>query len=380
MLIRTPRETGGCASMVDARRSCWIVLLAAILSSLSPLSTEVFAPAMPGAAHDMGRVTVTNSLSIYFVSVACVHALHGVAIVKCGQRTVGLAGVALFSAACLSVALVVETPFLGARVVQAIGASACTVVAFDLVRTHLVPRVHMARVNALRAVLLVVAPMAAEAVVVLRGWRLCFGVLAGLAGLSVPLLVCAVQARSRVARAAPVRRPDPNDAVAFALWTAADAISFSSMFVWISHAPFLVSVESFGVWYGLTFTGSVVGSALSRYTPAVSGFAGASTVVAVLALVARRCDARQIFGLMTLSNAARAVAGCHAMAEALARGPTMSSAVFHVVRMLAVAATVQLTSRAGDAWIVMASLSALCALVSLCVRERTSSGEDLSPL
>ena len=163
-------------------------LIASVLACISPLTTEVFAPAMRLARGDVGVVRIEESVSLFLAASSVCHLLHGWSIARVGLAPVTLCALVLYTAASIAVATDLPIPFLWTRVVQGVGASGCTVCGMASVRMHLSPRVDVPRIHSVRAMALVVAPMVSE-LVVKEMWRAYFSLIEaiGIVGLSLAL-------------------------------------------------------------------------------------------------------------------------------------------------------------------------------------------------
>ena len=345
---------------MSARNIC----LSLLLTSTSPVVTEIFAPAMRDALPALG-MWVEGSVALYFGVMALVHLLHGAATARFGVDAIAAYGCVVFGAACASLATNdVALPFPVARGVQAVGASACMVAGFARVRTHLRPRRHLPLLNSARALLLVLTPMVGQAVTSAYGWRATFAVVAALPVLSVVLLLLP-RTPPRTSDTEPMMIRTTTNARTFAAWVLADAFGFASMLLWVAYAPFLAPEDdgAFGYWYGLTFLGSVFGPLCARSSKPRGVFALASlagTVSAGVAL-AYADDARVLYTGMTGFTFARALAATHAQAEALRTAPSAAhgAGLLHSVRMVVAAATIGMAEATGATAALMLACGAL---------------------
>jgi len=323
--------------------SWWHV--AFILACISPATTEVFAPSMRYA--DVDDSTSDEVSTALFVGLAAaMHIVHGYVADRCGVVVLALGGLALYVTSSLAIGFGVGSEFgrdvffVSMRVLQGIGASACTVASLACVHTYLDAVVDVPTMYTARAYVLVIAPASSEFVCSLADdWHAAF-VLMGVGG-ALSFVIVALGSRSSlvacgdrtVARRVSLwlsrklrtfewrrlrstqaecepegqARP-PSEArthsdvaesqrpalglgtaeaaattrlVSYTTWVVVDALGFGAMFVWIAYAPLLEDVEYFGYMYSLTFVGSVVGSAIAqswRTTRHVASFVAATSI------------------------------------------------------------------------------------------------------
>ena len=305
-----------------------------ILLSISPITTEIFAPAMIKAANEMNINRVEESVSIYFAFMATVHLLHGFIVVRIGQLKVGIYGLLTYLFASAVIYAGPQSVFIYMRMLQAVGASAASVVGSTRLRTHLNLKVDLPVVNACRAILLIVCPMLSQLVVDLYGWRETFALLCiiGLGGL---ITLCISTAYSKIQNQ-PVSQHSDCDIIVFGSWVVADAFSFASIIVWVAFAPFIQTVDHFGIWYGLTFVGSAVGALLAIYFAPARSFDVSCVIMIMTTLFSMNASASVTFVCMTISNMARGLAATHAQSQSLLMGPKpgKSAGILHSMRAL----------------------------------------------
>lgn len=361
-----------------------IQFLVWILLCVSPITTEVFAPAMNSRSQTYSLSTVETSVSLFLLSVGVCHLLHGWLIDKIGEYIVTLYGLLLYTVCSCLVATKANVPFLAIRLLQGLGASACTVGAFAYVRRYLHPAIHLPRLNACRSVALIFAPMISDVVIDKFGWRAAFLLLCAWGVAGIVFLHCAWLARPSNRNYS--KTSEPNRRL-YWTWTIADGFGFASMFMWISYAPFLEHVTDFGLWYGLTFVGSAVGSLCATYTRPYRSFLVGSVVILCTPFVAQLLDGKLVFFMMTVSNFARGLSASHAQSQALmhASTPGKGSGIMNAFRMCITAVFVALGIR-FSAWYLIAvasSLAFLCVLTSIAhplrIRKRIEAEQDKVP-
>ena len=114
-----------------------MTILLAMMVGLGPLSTDMYLASMPhiGAALGASNASVQLTMSIYIVGFAFGQVMHGPLSDKYGRRPVLLGGFALYvtaSAACIAATTI--DLLIAARIAQAIGAAASTILARSIVR------------------------------------------------------------------------------------------------------------------------------------------------------------------------------------------------------------------------------------------------------
>ncbi len=119
--------------------SSWILLLA-LLTSLGPLSIDMYLPALPQMADDFGVSTqmVANSLPAYFLGLAIGQLIYGPLSDRIGRKTPLYFGLGLyFLASLLCVYAQDEWSLIAARVLQALGGCVGVVIARAAIRDRL---------------------------------------------------------------------------------------------------------------------------------------------------------------------------------------------------------------------------------------------------
>ena len=119
--------------------SSWILLLA-LLTSLGPLSIDMYLPALPQMADDFGVSTqmVAKSLPAYFLGLAIGQLIYGPLSDRIGRKTPLYFGLGLyFLASLLCVYAQDEWSLIAARVLQALGGCVGVVIARAAIRDRL---------------------------------------------------------------------------------------------------------------------------------------------------------------------------------------------------------------------------------------------------
>ncbi|MFB0983717.1 MAG: Bcr/CflA family efflux MFS transporter, partial [Acinetobacter towneri] len=119
--------------------TAWILLLA-LLTSLGPLSIDMYLPALPVMASEFGVSTqmVANSLPAYFLGLALGQLIYGPLSDRIGRKPPLYFGLALFSlASMLCVFAQNEWGLIAARILQALGGCVGVVIARAAIRDRL---------------------------------------------------------------------------------------------------------------------------------------------------------------------------------------------------------------------------------------------------
>ncbi|MCG2602492.1 MAG: multidrug effflux MFS transporter [Achromobacter sp.] len=163
-----------------------LILLLALLTALDAMAIDMYLPGMPAIAEDFGVSAgrIQQTLSVFLAGLAIGQALYGPLLDRYGRRLPLLAGVAIFVAGSVMVALAPTVEWLlAARFVQALGAAAGLVTPRAIV-ADLCGVAESARIFSLLMQVMMIAPIAAPilggSLLAHGGWRGIFWVLAGL--------------------------------------------------------------------------------------------------------------------------------------------------------------------------------------------------------
>ena len=119
--------------------TAWIMLLA-LLTSLGPLSIDMYLPALPQMASDFGVSTqmVANTLPAYFLGLALGQLIYGPLSDRIGRKKPLYFGLLLYIvASMLCVFATNEWSLIAARILQAIGGCVGVVIARAAIRDRL---------------------------------------------------------------------------------------------------------------------------------------------------------------------------------------------------------------------------------------------------
>jgi MFS transporter, DHA1 family, multidrug resistance protein len=118
-------------------RSLFIILILGALSTVSPFSIDMYLPAFPQIARDLGTTPAEISLSVsgYFVGLALGQLFYGPMLDRFGRKKPLYAGLSLFVMASIG-CMTVRSPglFIAFRLLQALGGCAAQVGAVAMVR------------------------------------------------------------------------------------------------------------------------------------------------------------------------------------------------------------------------------------------------------
>ena len=160
------------------------ILPLALIVGVSPFATDMYIPALPAIARDLGTApgAVQLSLTAFLVAFAVGQLLAGPVSDGIGRRPLMLVGTAVFALASVGCALAPDVVTLVvARVFQGLAGAAGAVAGRAMV-SDVITGPRMAKVfgtlAAINAIGPVVAPLAGGAVLTIGTWRLMFVVLA----------------------------------------------------------------------------------------------------------------------------------------------------------------------------------------------------------
>jgi len=166
--------------MPIATSSVWFTILLGILLAFTPLGTDMFVPAMPAIAHELGAepAAVQFGVTTYFLGIAAGQLFWGPVSDRFGRRPALFAGCALFllaSGACAVAGSVAQIVAL--RLLQGFGMSSGPVIARSIVR-DLHARERAARLLAQMIVVFsfvpIAGPLVAAGLLTWQGWPAIF--------------------------------------------------------------------------------------------------------------------------------------------------------------------------------------------------------------
>ena len=174
------RSNDGDTSPVEGGIRGRLLVILGALSAFAPISTDLYLPALPDAADDLGTSPsgIQITLVVSMVGLGLGQLLMGPLSDRYGRRGPLLVGVALFTAASLVCALAPNVAFLAVfRFLQALGGSAGVVIARAIVRDRLDgPRLVelFGILTVVVSVAPIVAPVLGSAILTIGSWRTIF--------------------------------------------------------------------------------------------------------------------------------------------------------------------------------------------------------------
>jgi|SRR5579862_85122 len=257
--------------MTRTRRGDFLIILVlGALSTVSPFSIDMYLPAFPQIARDLGTTPAEISLSVsgYFIGLAFGQLFYGPLLDRFGRKTPLYAGLSLFVLASVG-CMTARSPglFIAFRLLQAVGGCAAQVGAVAMVRDFF-PVEQSARILSMLILVLSVSPFFAPTiggyVTTTIGWQWIFAILAGFALIVMTLLRLALPEG---------RKPDPDVSLRpgaiireflniielpqFHTYAVGGAFAFAGLFVYVTGAS-IIFIDAFHVGprtFGLIFAG-----------------------------------------------------------------------------------------------------------------------------
>ena len=249
-------------------RNFLIILILGSLSTVSPVSIDMYLPAFPQIARDLGTTPAEISLSVsgYFIGLALGQLCYGPLLDRFGRKRPLYAGMTLFILASLG-CIAARSPglFIALRLLQAIGGCVAGVGAVAMVRDFF-PARESAKILSLLILVLSVSPLFAPSigslVATTAGWQWIFVILAGFAVLMIAVTATLLPEG---------HKPDPGISLRptaivrgflgvienpqFATYAIGGAFSFAGLFVYVTGSP-IIFIQGFHLGphaYGLVF-------------------------------------------------------------------------------------------------------------------------------
>ena len=334
-----------------------LLALLALLSAFTPLSIDMYLPALPVIAADLGGTAgdIQLTLSAFLVAFGFGQIFYGPAGDRFGRRPVILTGLAAYVVASIGCAFAAEAGHLVLlRLLQGLAACGGVVLARTMVR-DLAEKDQAARAMSLMHACSSIAPMLAPLiggqVLWFFGWRAIFWVLAGIGVLAWTATWLRLPETLRPEYRQPLhlgsvlkRYSELVRHRAFMGYALTGAFQFGALFSFLSGSPF-VFIERYGIEprvYGLIFGAQVMFLTLgsltnARFVPRVGARrmlrsavvvpAIVGPVVLVMGLVEASTGAIGLWPflpLFVLQIASNSFIGANAIAMALQRYPHMA--------------------------------------------------------
>ncbi len=262
-----------------------LLFLLMAMTAIGPATLNILVPALPHLVEQLATdtATVQLTLSLYLLSLASAQLLLGPLSDRFGRRPVVLAGLALAVLAALAaIATSSIGALIGARMVQAIGASTGIVIGRAIIR-DLYERDRAAAMIGLVTTAMVIAPMISPLIGGILdtafGWEAIFVFIAvfsavvlvwAMAALPETRLPAAAQERNSLLRDWGALLADAK----FHGYVLAGALGSATFFTFLGGGPHVVvtlmgrSSAEFGLWFALTslgfMSGNFTASRLSR--------------------------------------------------------------------------------------------------------------------
>lgn len=297
-----------------------MALLLGLLSAVGPFAIDMYLPALPEVASDLGTSEAGAALTLtaYFIVFGIAQMIYGPLSDALGRKPPLVIGVAIFLAATIAASLAPDIGWLiAARAVQGLGAATLMAVPRAVIRdmaTGPAAARMMAAIMIVISVSPMLAPLTGSAVMAWGGWREIFAVLAVAAAVSLGLILFALPETLAVAQRRPVRLAEMLAGARrllgdrrFLGLTMIGGFGMASFFVFLASASFVYTRQ-----YGLSPTGFSLAFAVNAI-----GFFGASQFAGRLA---ERFGMERVislaitgFALATLLLAAVVLAGIDAL-------------------------------------------------------------------
>ena len=309
-----------------------MALLLGLLSAVGPFAIDMYLPALPQVASDLGTTEAGAALTLtsYFIVFGFAQMIYGPMADAVGRKKPLVIGVAIFLAATVAASLAPTIAWLiAARAVQGLGAATLMAVPRAVIRdmaTGPAAAKMMAAIMIVISVSPMLAPLTGSAVMAWGSWREIFAVLAGAALLSLGLILFALPETLPAHRRRPVRLAVMTAGARrlladrrFLGLTMIGGFGMASFFVFLASASFVYTRQ-----YGLSPTGFSLAfavNAIGFFTAsqfagrlaerfgmervislAITGFAGLSLALTLVVLAGFDALAVVIAGLF-LANA-----------------------------------------------------------------------------
>jgi len=272
-------------------------LILGLLASLGPASIDMYLPALPSIAEDLGSKVgpVQMTLAAYFVGFGLSQLVYGPIADQVGRKPPLYVGLMIFALASIACALAPTVEMLlAARVAQGIGGGAAMVVPRAIVRDQYTG-IEATRLMGLMMMVVsvspMVAPLAGSGVMLLGGWEAIF-LLLGVGALIGLLMIGFLYPETLRAQDRVIFNRDNflsgtrlllTDS-AFLIPTLICGFSMASFFVFVASASFVYTGE-FGlspIGFGIAFALNGVGFFLA--TQAAAGIGGKIGMAPMVAL------------------------------------------------------------------------------------------------
>ncbi|WP_411957880.1 multidrug effflux MFS transporter [Paracoccus homiensis] len=263
-----------------------MALLLGLLSAVGPFAVDMYLPALPQVAADLGTTEAGAALTLtsYFITFGIAQMVYGPMADAVGRKRPLVIGVVVFLVATIAAALAPTIGWLiAARAVQGLGAATLMVVPRAVIRdvaTGPAAAKMMAAIMIVISVSPMLAPLTGSIVMAWGNWREIFAVLGVAALISLGLILFVLPETLDPDRRRPVRLAEMAAGARklltdrrFMGLTMIGGFGIASFFVFLSTASFVYTSQ-----YGLSPTGFSIAFAINAV-----GFFSASQLAGPLA-------------------------------------------------------------------------------------------------
>jgi DHA1 family bicyclomycin/chloramphenicol resistance-like MFS transporter len=261
-----------------------ILLILGALTTVSPLSIDMYLPAFDQIAEDFGTTQARVSLSVasYFIGLAIGQMLYGPLLDRFGRKRPLYVGLIIYMIATIGCIQSQSTEFLIVlRFIQALGGCVAWVGAMTMVRDFF-PIEESSKVFSLLVLILGVSPLLAPTfggfIAVALGWQWIFIVLC-IIGFLILLLVYFYLPEGHPADPTISLKAGPMLATfvsilknpQFFTYTFSGAFAFASLFIYVAGSPMIfmemyhISPQAYGGIFALLSVGFIGGSQLNIF-------------------------------------------------------------------------------------------------------------------
>lgn len=260
-----------------------LTMLLAVLTSLGPLSTDMYLPSLPNIGDYFHRTApdVQMTLSAFLIGFAAGQIIYGPLSDKHGRKPVLLGGLALFTLATIACALATNLEMLiVARFFQALGASGPIVLARSMVRDlYALDRAgrELARMGMYMGLVPAIAPVLGGLVEDMAGWRANFWLISLCAVATTAMVVLTLPETLKQKSAAPLSfgrilrtYGELLGHAGFRAYIALVCCTYGGLFAYLSGVSFVLqkiyglSPRAFGFAFGIGVAGYILGTILAQ--------------------------------------------------------------------------------------------------------------------
>nr|WP_010397494.1 multidrug effflux MFS transporter [Paracoccus sp. TRP] len=374
-----------------------MALILGLLSAVGPFAIDMYLPALPQVARDLGTSEAKAALTLtsYFIVFGIAQMIYGPMADAVGRKKPLVIGVAIFLVATVAASLAPTIGWLiAARALQGLGAATLMAVPRAVIRdmaTGPAAAKMMAAIMIVISVSPMLAPLTGSAVMAWGGWREIFAVLAAAALLSLALILFVLPETLPQAERRPVRLTTMAEGARrllsdrrFMGLTMIGGFGMASFFVFLASASFVYTGQ-----YGLSPTGfslafavnaigffsasQFAGKLAERYgmerviSFAITGFAGLALLLSVVVMAGFDALPVVIAGLF-MANACLGLVMPTAMVMSLDPHPDiagLASSLGGTIQMLTGGLMIAVTSPFLDnTSVTMVPAIALCAVLA----------------